>query len=118
MHWVAIWPFLLPVMVVVVIFAYLVVVRYMRHKEYLAMIEKGIDPHTHPERQQESAPVPDGSPAPRRRLMGGTVTAAVGLALTLGLLTLGIGPWLLGGLVPLFIGLAILFVRFLFDEGQ
>lgn len=118
MHWVAIWPFLLPALIVVVIFAYLVMVRYMRHKEYMAMIEKGIDPHAHPEQQRESAPVPEGSASPRRRPLGGMVTAAVGLALTLGLLTLGIGPWLLGGLVPLFVGLAILFVWFLFDEGR
>ena len=35
----------------------------------------------------------------------GVVTGAVGLALLVGLLTLGIGPWLVAGLIPLFVGM-------------
>lgn len=117
MDWVVIWPFLVPVVIVMVVFAYLVAVRYMRHKEYMAMIEKGIPPHRDPGEHDPMSPPPGSAPS-RNRLMGGMITAAVGLAITLGLLTLGIGPWLLMGLVPLFAGLAILFVHFLTGDGK
>jgi hypothetical protein len=44
----------------------------------------------------------------KRQLAYGLTTALVGLALTIGLGTLGIGPWLLAGLVPFFVGLSMI----------
>ncbi len=45
-------------------------------------------------------------------LWGGVMTAMSGLALLLGLSTLGMGAWLLGGLLPLFVGLGMVFIYF------
>src|SRR5690554_792856 len=45
-------------------------------------------------------------------LAAGLVLALGGLALTIGLITLGIGPFLLWGLLPLFLGLALILVSF------
>lgn len=44
----------------------------------------------------------------KRQLANGLTTALVGLALTIGLGTLGVGPWLLAGLIPLFVGLSLI----------
>jgi hypothetical protein len=52
-------------------------------------------------------PPPSGpSPHAQIDLSRGLVLTAVGLAITVGLSFIGMGPWLIGGLVPLFIGLA------------
>jgi len=45
-------------------------------------------------------------------LWGGVMTAMSGLALLLGLSTLGMGAWLIGGLLPLFVGLGMVFIYF------
>lgn len=45
----------------------------------------------------------------QRQLRGGVVVTAVGVALTMGLSFIDVGhlgPWLLGGMIPLFIGIA------------
>ena len=70
--------------------------QYLKHVRLMAMIERGIDP-------QAFAALPVALANPLDRAMR---TTAIGLALTLGLSFIGIGPWLLGGLIPLFIGLA------------
>ncbi|NLM39988.1 MAG: hypothetical protein GX205_08010 [Firmicutes bacterium] len=44
----------------------------------------------------------------KRQLAAGITTALVGLALTIGLFTMGVGPWLLIGLVPFFVGLSMI----------
>ena len=46
-------------------------------------------------------------------LWGGVITAMSGMALLLGLATLGVGAWLIAGLLPLFVGLGMLVVYFL-----
>jgi hypothetical protein len=76
--------------------------RYLRHLRDMAMIEQGMDPRT----------TPAGQPS----LSGALTIIAVGLALTLGMGTIGFGPWLLAGLIPLFIGLARLLAMLL--QGQ
>jgi hypothetical protein len=80
--------------------------RYLRHLRDMAMIEQGMDPRTSP----------TGSPAGSQSLSGSLTIIAVGLALTLGMGTIGFGPWLLAGLIPLFIGLARLLALLL--QGQ
>lgn len=67
------------------------------------MIEKGLLPDL---KDSDDGDEPVKVYRGRNRLESGLITAAIGLALTVGLLSLGFGPWLLGGLIPLFIGLA------------
>lgn len=65
------------------------------------MIERGIAP------EDWTAEGPEGRTRPRGGNSGIAVTL-VGVAITLGLLTIGIGPWLIGGLVPTAVGCAML----------
>ncbi len=96
------------------IFATIVLLRWFKHREIMALAEKGALPEQYA-RYEKTA-------RGRGLLIWGIVVAAVGLALTLGLWPLGfwagapaplyLGPWLLGGLIPLFIGLALLIAYF------
>jgi hypothetical protein len=74
--------------------------RYLTHRERMAMIDRGMEPPYVPK-------------DPTELLRRGTVTALMGLALLIGLGTMGLGPWLLGGLLPLFAGLAMLISYYL-----
>jgi len=90
--------------------------RQMEHLERIEMIRHGIDPGkvivTPPGRDPSNARgrttfvVSDQSPSAQASLQKGLVLTAVGLAITLGLSFIGYGPWLIGGFVPLFIGVA------------
>jgi hypothetical protein len=97
---------------VTVFLVFILLLRYLEHRERMSMIERGmLQPETnqHPSHPRGSA-----------QLRGGLITASVGFALTVGLYNLGwllpapltaapgrIGPWLLPGLIPLAIGLAL-----------
>jgi hypothetical protein len=88
-----------PIVITAIVFIYVYQHRKMLHKERLVMIEKGIAPAG--EAFQE---VP--YPIQRKRMLtNGITTAAIGLALVIGLRTMGYGPFLLGGLIPLAVGL-------------
>jgi hypothetical protein len=97
---------------------FIAVVRYFNHRERMAMIARGIEP---PPRTLRIFNRP-GSAA----LRGGLITAMVGLAVTIGTYTLGyllpppfsavpgkLGPWLLPGLIPLCVGLALVASHYL-----
>ena len=103
-----------------IFFGFLVLLRYIEHRERMALIARGLDPH---------------SVRWRRRGVGvlraGLITAMVGLALTLGLYPLGFilpasfthaplhfGPWLLPGLIPLAVGSALVISYYLGQDGQ
>ena len=109
------------------VFGYMVN-RAMQHRERIEMIRSGMVPPAGNawKSWQRSAPVPP-QPAPQRMvaadaeearctLRKGIVVTFVGLALTIGLSFIGYdpgppssfhpGPWLLGGLIPMFVGLA------------
>lgn len=91
-----------PFLIAALAFAYAGFNRYLRHRERMAMIERGIVP---PDVD------PDGDDEPGRRSDGTTspvTITLIGVAITLGLLTLGPGPWLIGGLVPTAYGCALL----------
>ena len=95
----------------VVIFGFILLMRYINYKETLALAEKGL---ARPEQ-----------PRPGRALLRwGIVITGVGAALTLGLLPigfstsgqrypLGLGPWMLAGLIPLFLGLSLVLIHYL-----
>lgn len=96
---------LIPILAICAVFGYVTVKRYWEHRERMAAIEKGIAPS-----QLDLDGTSIEAPAsPRSRLQSALVTTAVGVALTIGLGTIGFGPWLLGGLIPLFVGLAGVF---------
>lgn len=93
-----------------IFFSFIVLLRYLQHKEHMAMISSGIHP---------ASLLP-----PHRRnrgiLRAGLIIAMVGLTLTIGLYPIGyilppvfanipfhLGPWLLPGLIPLGVGIAL-----------
>lgn len=84
--------------------------RYISYKERVALVQLGFTL----EDLHRDAATKRGS---RGVLWGGVITAMSGLALLLGLSTLGIGAWLLGGLLPLFVGLGMILIYFM-TAGQ
>lgn len=93
-----------------IFFGFIVLLRYLQYREHIAMISTGIHP--------------DSLRTPRRRSRGllraGLIIAMVGLTLTIGLYPIGyilppifsatpfhLGPWLLPGLIPLGVGIAL-----------
>lgn len=89
-----------PVAIIAIIFYYVLEQRRMLHRERLAMIEKGLAPHD----LQEIEHYPQRR-SRQRILSDGIITTAVGMALLLGLGSIGMGPWLLGGLIPVAVGI-------------
>jgi len=95
-----------PCFLVTVLLLFLAAVRYISYRERAALAEHGVF--------QNEEPFWDrlGQRSPQGVLWAGVITAMSGLALLLGLYTIGLGPWLLGGLVPLFVGLGMVFIYF------
>ena len=95
--------------ILIIIFAFVAVMRYISYKETLFLAEKGL---TRPEQKTTNG-----------LLRWGVVIGALGLAFTLGLYPFGfitgeeyplhLGPWMLGGFVPLFLGLGLILVHYL-----
>lgn len=98
--------------ILVIIFGFLAFLRYMNYKETLALAEKGL---TKPETKSGKG-----------LLRWGIVLTSLGLALSLGLYFIGFnsptdyplhfGPWMLGGFVPLFLGLGLVLLHFLTER--
>lgn len=110
----------IPTAFLIAIFGTIIVMRWFKHREIMAMVEKGVLPEQHAEYTSASR----GQHG--RGTMGwGIALAALGLALMAGLWPLGFarmggggryplnfGPWMLIGLIPLFIGIALLVIYF------
>ena len=106
-------PCLSIVSVLIVIFGFLAFLRYMNYKETLTLAEKGL---TRPE-----------SRSTKRLLRWGILVTALGFALTIGLYFIGfgsasnyplhLGPWMLGGFIPLFLGIGLILVHVLAEKG-
>ncbi len=106
-------PCLSIVSILLVIFCFLAFLRYMNYRETLALAEKGL---TRPEKKSGS----------RGFLRWGILITALGFALTLGLYFIGfgsadnyplhLGPWMLGGFVPLFLGIGLVLIHFLTEK--
>ncbi|HZZ66459.1 MAG TPA: DUF6249 domain-containing protein [Candidatus Baltobacteraceae bacterium] len=110
--------------------AYLITHRYFAHQERMAMIQRGLTPP--PDTRWAARAARQGWYAPnpaaagydpyvyaewyaQRSLRKGITTAMIGFALLIGL-SWGLGPsgpWLLGGLIPLFVGIAQIIVAVL-----
>ena len=102
-----VFPCLGAVAALALIFGFLAFLRYMNYKETIALAEKGL---TRPEAKSGKG-----------LLRWGIVIAAIGFALSLGLYSIGfdsgeqyplhLGPWMLGGFVPLFLGLGLILLH-------
>ena len=103
-----------------IFFGFIVLLRYIDHRERMALISRGIDPNSL-RRQRRGVGL----------LRAGLITAMVGLALTIGLYPLGFmlpvsitgapfhfGPWLLPGLIPLGVGGALVISHYLGQDGK
>lgn len=98
--------------ILTIILGFIALLRYLNYRETVARAEKGLAPLE----KKDSRPL----------LRWGILLTALGLAFTLGLYLLGLsgaqgyplglGPWMLGGLVPLFLGLAMLLLHFLTEK--
>ncbi|HJR79210.1 MAG TPA: hypothetical protein VJ821_03990 [Anaerolineales bacterium] len=90
-----------------ILFGFFAFVRYLTYKETVSLAEKGL---TRPEGKSG-----------RGFLRWGILITALGLALSLGLYPIGfsagenyplrLGPWMLGGLVPFFLGLSLILIH-------
>ncbi|MEO7039321.1 MAG: DUF6249 domain-containing protein [Candidatus Elarobacter sp.] len=139
---------LVPVFVMLFVFGFpvaaFIVTRVLRHQERMELLRRGIipppdfsDKRARRAWQQSGAPwPPQGTTTvvppqgawcapeddPQRALFKGIRTAAIGLALLIGLAFIGGtpgsmnfrgGPWLLGGLIPMFVGIAQVIIALL-----
>ena len=93
--------------------------RQLKYMERIEMIRHGVNPDaaagtpatphaTWPGMQPGVRPPipPQNFAGAQNDLSRALILVAIGLAITVGLSFLGNGPWLIGGLIPLFIGLA------------
>lgn len=98
--------FVFPFVLVTVVLAFVTLNRYIRYKERVALAQLGYAPDENDLRLASRG-------GNRGVLWGGVITAASGLALLLGLGTLGMGAWLIAGLLPLFVGLGMVLIYYL-----
>ena len=98
--------------ILVIIFGFLAFLRYMNYKETLTLAEKGLT-----KLETKSG---------KGFLRWGIIITSLGLALSLGLYLIGfdsasnyplhLGPWMLGGFVPLFLGIGLILTHFLTEQ--
>lgn len=97
-------------LLLVTILIFITVNRYIAYKERIGLAQLGYTPDIF-----RIEPV--HRPVKRGVLWGGVITAMSGLGLLLGLSTLGMGVWILGGLIPLFVGIGMVLI-YLFLNNQ
>lgn len=98
--------------ILTIILGFIALLRYLNYRKTIAIAEKGLT-----------------SPAAKNNkplLRWGIVLTSLGLALTIGLYFAGftayqdyplhLGPWMLGGLVPLFFGLGLVLLHYLTEK--
>ena len=125
--WLTLGSCALPIAFLVTIFGTVVLLRWFKHREILALAEKGLLPAQYAQYVSASR---------GRGLLGwGIALVALGLALMIGLWPLGFamrpgghiegppyplyfGPWMLMGLIPLFTGLALLITYFVVRKEE
>lgn len=95
--------------ILIVVLGFVLTLRYINYKENLFLAETGL---VRPEAKSNLGV-----------LHWGVLTTALGFALTLGLFfgnfraselyPLPLGPWMLGGFVPLFLGIGLILIHYL-----
>ncbi len=98
--------FIIPLLLLFIVLGFVTLNRYITYKERVAMMRSGFPV----EAMHRDAQERQGN---RGVLWGGVITAMSGLALLLSLATLGMGVWLLAGLLPLFVGLGIVLIYYM-----
>jgi peptidoglycan/LPS O-acetylase OafA/YrhL len=96
-----------PFLLLFAILGFITLNRYITYKERVALAQLGYTPES---LVREGGAERRGN---RGVLWGGVITAMSGLALLLGLATLGTGAWLIGGLLPLCVGLGMVVIYFM-----
>jgi hypothetical protein len=101
----------------ILLFSFIAVMRFISYRETMQLAEKGL---VRPERARNS----NG----KDTLRWGIAITAIGAALCLGLypigflvrssFPLGLGPWMLVGLIPTFFGLALVLIYYLTREEK
>lgn len=93
-----------PCFLLTALMLFVVAMRYILYRERIGLAQHGIF------LPEESFWERLSQRTPRGILWAGIITACCGLALLLGLYTIGLGPWLLGGLIPFFVGLGMVLI--------
>ena len=99
------------------LFAFIGLMRYLGYRETMALAEKGL---VRPDRARNGG---------KDTLRWGIAITAIGMALCVGLypigflgsasrFPLGLGPWMLAGLIPTFFGLALVLIYVLTREEK
>ena len=98
--------------ILIIVLGFIAIMRYISYKENLLFAEKGL---TRPEQKNGKG-----------LLRWGIVITALGIAFTVGLYPIGfaagdefplhLGPWMLGGFVPLFLGLGLTLLHYLIEK--
>ncbi len=97
---------LMPFVLLVIVLGFVTLNRYINYKERVALAQLGFS------LEDLNRAASEKRHGNRGVLWGGVITATSGLALLLGLATLGVGAWLLGGLLPLCVGLGMVLIYF------
>src|ERR1051325_4592158 len=102
--------------ILVLFLGFILALRYINYRETMQLAEKGL---VRPARANGGS---------KSALIWGIILTAIGLALTIGLLTpgklinndipFGFGPWMLTGLLPTFFGLALILIHVLTREEK
>lgn len=107
------------VIALAIFLGFITLVRYLEHRERMALISRGMHPGELPRRHRN-----------RGILRAGLITMMVGFALTIGLYPIGfilpsnvttplhLGPWLLPGLIPFGVGFALTISYYLEQSPQ
>lgn len=89
----------IPFMIMFIVSTVAVVfIRMLKHREIIEYAKRGM----YPPYQMAGTKVPTES------FKNGITTTGVGLGITFGLSLIGIGVWLIAGLIPLFVGLSLM----------
>ena len=80
-----------------------VIKRFLKHREIMRYARQGM----YPPYQLMS------NKKPVRTMKGGIIVASIGLGITLGFSFLGDGPWMMGGFIPLCIGMGLMLIGWL-----
>ncbi len=109
-----------PILGLVAILGFVIFLRYLRMKETAMLLDRGV-PAEAPAQQRANRP-------PRLALFLGIIVSMIGLALGIALYPIGImagsryplafGPWMIPGLLPIFIGVALILWHLLSNPEQ